>query len=344
MAATGPYALDLGSLTQGTGQIVQVGVRNGASGPADLLSAVFSVTGDGVFANTLASFTGLGAGQEDQAPQITLDTSHAGTFSETVTLYATGSNASGYSGALAAETITITGKVVPGLAVAQVNTASPVDFGKIRQGAASGIKPIRVSNAAAATGEALDVSIAGVSGAATASGQHRAARCRPDGRDGSQCRPGYQRCGGSERQRVAGRRLGSQRHGPPSQSVQVTGAVYREPTGSVSGPQNLIVHVGEAGTAHLTVQNTAAADGYSEKLSAVATGATGGLTGATGNTGLIAAGSKRCGRSDGELLDGAGGDRLGHGECRPAVGRDRHGRVRRRRSRRDHGDGQRHGR
>src|SRR5262249_48660932 len=63
--------------------------------------------------NGLSDFSGLGAGQTDTAPTVTLDTSATGTFSETITLHSAGSNASGYSAALANQTLTITGTVAP---------------------------------------------------------------------------------------------------------------------------------------------------------------------------------------------------------------------------------------
>ncbi len=44
---------------------------------------------------------------------ITLSTSNAGTFTETIVLSSAGTNASGYDGALATETLTVTGIVTP---------------------------------------------------------------------------------------------------------------------------------------------------------------------------------------------------------------------------------------
>ena len=59
----------------------------------------------------LTAFRGLAAGQADIAPSVTLSTAKTGAFSETITLAAAGSNASAYSGALPAETLTITGTI-----------------------------------------------------------------------------------------------------------------------------------------------------------------------------------------------------------------------------------------
>lgn len=108
------YTLDLGTLAQGTAAVAAgLGVLNSASGLADLLSGNFTIaSGSSAFGNfNFGNFAGLAAGQADAAPFITLSTRNTGTFSETITLHATGSNAGGYSGALANETITVTGTV-----------------------------------------------------------------------------------------------------------------------------------------------------------------------------------------------------------------------------------------
>ena len=107
------YTLNLGSVAQGTTRLtVNLGAVNAASGLADLLSGSFSVTGSGAFTNTgLTAFSGLGAGQADIAPSVTLSTTNAGTFSETITLNSVGANASGYQGALSPETLTIKGTI-----------------------------------------------------------------------------------------------------------------------------------------------------------------------------------------------------------------------------------------
>ncbi len=113
------YTLDFGTLIEGSGAVTAgFAVLNAATGVADLLSGAFSTTGGVGFTNAgLAAFSGLGAGQSDTAPLVTLATGQIGTFSETLTLDATGGNASGYSGALTPETITIVGTVAPSTTV-----------------------------------------------------------------------------------------------------------------------------------------------------------------------------------------------------------------------------------
>src|ERR1700681_2838783 len=82
------YSLDLGTFTQGSGPVtVDLGVSNSAVGPADMLGGTFAIVGDSAFTNGgFAQFSGVGAGQADTAPTVTLDTGASGTFSETITL------------------------------------------------------------------------------------------------------------------------------------------------------------------------------------------------------------------------------------------------------------------
>jgi len=108
------YVLNLGSAYQGTSfGSVTLGVLNAAPGLADLLSGSFSVSGSSAFTNFgFGPFSGLAAGQSETAQSISLATTSSGTYTETITLSPTGSNASGYSGTLAPETVTVTGTVL----------------------------------------------------------------------------------------------------------------------------------------------------------------------------------------------------------------------------------------
>ncbi len=120
------YTLDLGLVGQGAGDpVVDLSVLNTASGQADLLAGKFSVSGDSAFSNSgLGDFNDIAAGSGNNAPTVQLSTTKAGTFSETITLDPTGYNSSGYSGALAPETLTITGTVISAASVTSV-TATP---------------------------------------------------------------------------------------------------------------------------------------------------------------------------------------------------------------------------
>ena len=105
--------LDLGTITTNSAPVtIELAADNAASGTADLLSGSFDVAGDSVFmASGFGIFQGLAAGQSSADGTVTLSTATPGSFSETLTLHSTGSNASGYSQALPTHTLTITGLV-----------------------------------------------------------------------------------------------------------------------------------------------------------------------------------------------------------------------------------------
>ena len=108
------YTLDLGSVYQGAAPItLDLGVLNSASGQSDQLSGDFTTSSSSAFdLSGFGAFSGLSSGQADKGLTLTFNTGAAGVFTETITLDPTGSNAD-YSGALAPETLTITGTVVP---------------------------------------------------------------------------------------------------------------------------------------------------------------------------------------------------------------------------------------
>jgi T5SS/PEP-CTERM-associated repeat protein len=106
------YTLNLGAVVVGsTAPTIDLGVLNAANGLADLLSGSFDVSGSGFINTGFTAFSGEAAGQADTAPTLSLSTSQVGTFTESVTLLATGSNSSGYSAALHQEVLTVTGVV-----------------------------------------------------------------------------------------------------------------------------------------------------------------------------------------------------------------------------------------
>jgi hypothetical protein len=130
--------LDIGTFQHNSGSLViGLGVANTAAGPADNLSG--SIAAAGAF--TAAGFgtvPDLGAGATDTAPTLTLGTANDGVFTETVTLAATGSNAAGYSAALAGQTLTVTGTIAdlppPVISVAPTLTVTagvPMQIGPI---------------------------------------------------------------------------------------------------------------------------------------------------------------------------------------------------------------------
>ena len=125
------YTLDLGTVAAGgTAPTVHLGALNAAAGLADVLSGSFVISGSGAFINSgTAAFGGLGAGQADTAPTVSLSTTNTGTFTETITLTGTGSNASGYSGTLAPEVLTVIGTVVSSARDLVWTGAAGTDFG-----------------------------------------------------------------------------------------------------------------------------------------------------------------------------------------------------------------------
>ena len=121
------YAINLGSVAQGSAaEVLSLGVLNGATGLSDLLQGMLSVGSDNGFTNAgFGSFSGLGAGQGEHSQSVTLTTSTAGTFTETIVLSSAGTNASGYNGTLTTETLTITGVVTPIGSSSYTLTAGP---------------------------------------------------------------------------------------------------------------------------------------------------------------------------------------------------------------------------
>ena len=112
------YTLNLGTLNIWSAtQTVALGVLNAAIGQADLLEGSFAIqppAGAGPLGSSGAtSFSGDAAGQVAAGPSIVLNTGTVGTFAETVVLTPTGYNASGYAGILTAQTVSVSGTVVP---------------------------------------------------------------------------------------------------------------------------------------------------------------------------------------------------------------------------------------
>ncbi len=303
------YSLDLGAIQQNSAPFaVDLGVLNDVAGPADVASGTFQVSGSSAFTNSgLDPFLGLAAEQADVLPMVTLATGTTGTFSETITLAATGSNAGGFSAALPNETLTVTGTVVasgggtgtPAPAVASVAaagtiafSAGTIDFGAVHVGATAQ-ESLAVSNTATAGAAALDGSVAGTLGSATASGSFSGLAAGA---------PASTAVGVGLNTGTVGPQSGTVElafvsdagtaglSGLPNQDITVSGSVYREAAAALL-PINEIVHVGDPGTASISVSNTDPLDRYSESLIAALIGASGGIDiDSAGPTGDIVAG------------------------------------------------------
>ena len=109
------YTIDFGSLTLGAADVSEtLAVLNSAIGPADLLRGAFDTSGvgTGFLLSAFGPFSGLGAGASQDGYAITFDSAVAGSFSDTITLHAFGSNASGYDAALSDTTLILRGDVL----------------------------------------------------------------------------------------------------------------------------------------------------------------------------------------------------------------------------------------
>lgn len=62
-----------------------------------------------------------------------------------------------------------------------------------------------------------------------------------------------------------------------SQTVTVSGSVFREAAASVALPSSLLLHVGDSGIETLAITNSAPNDGYSENLRVAVANTTGGI-------------------------------------------------------------------
>jgi hypothetical protein len=163
------YSIDLGEVALGSAPVsLQLAVENAAQGPADLLEGGFgSASGDAAIQVSTGTFSALGAGASAAVLSATLQTNAAGRFSEQVVLTATGYNASGYSGILTPETITVTGTVAA-LAHAALTTPGTIDFGRVHANSGQ-TAAIGITNLAVPPADSLSAT-ATTSGAATASG------------------------------------------------------------------------------------------------------------------------------------------------------------------------------
>ena len=148
------FVLNLGSADQsGAALTANLEVLNAAAGPvADLLGGSIVAGGGSEFANTgFGSFSDLGYGAADTSPTISLGTGTIGTFTEQLVLTATGSNASSYAAALAAQTVEVVGTivaspevVVSGIAApaaAQAGEQVPITWILTNQGSATAVGP-----------------------------------------------------------------------------------------------------------------------------------------------------------------------------------------------------------
>ena len=121
------YTIDFGSLVLGAADVSEtLAVLNSAIGPADLLRGSFDTSGvgTGFLLSAFGPFSGLAAGDSQDGYAITFDSAVAGSFSDTITLHASGSNASGYDAAVGDTTLVLRGDVVATAPVPEPETYS----------------------------------------------------------------------------------------------------------------------------------------------------------------------------------------------------------------------------
>lgn len=163
------YTLDLGTVAAGSAPLsTAILMTNSATGLADLLSGDLTLVSGSGFANSgLSAFSSLGAGLGASVESISLLTSTVGTFTETFVIHSNGSNASGYSGALPTETLTVTGTVVAATRPPSVGASASI---VLEQGVNSTIAGIALSESGVQPGETFSVTLADANGILSASG------------------------------------------------------------------------------------------------------------------------------------------------------------------------------
>ncbi|OGQ94881.1 MAG: hypothetical protein A2521_09600 [Deltaproteobacteria bacterium RIFOXYD12_FULL_57_12] len=218
------------------------------------------------------------------------------------------SNGTGTSGlansTLASQTVTVNGNVYR-LATASAHTPEPVTLANVREGGTFGTQALTLQNTAASDGysEKLNASISPTSGSASASGAFTL--LAPQAINNSSLIVGL---GGSANTATAGAKSGTATitlasdgtgtsgftaSGIGSQTVNIAGKVFRLASANALEPVNLgTVRVGESfNMQELSLTNTAANDGYSEKLNASFLSATDDATHNGGSFAELGAGS-----------------------------------------------------
>jgi hypothetical protein len=248
------------------------------------------------------SFAQLAAGATDSTSlRVGVDTSKAGGFSGTavITLASDGTGSSGFAAlGIGTQTIHVVGNTYR-LASASAATPNPVLFANQRVGGTA-TQALSISNTAAPDGfsESLNVSI-GSSGAVNAGGVVNQLAA---GGSSNELFVGLDTSSAGAKAGTATLTLASDGTGSSgfgalgigSQTISVSGSVYRLASASVAAPNPVLLanqRVGGTLSQSLSVGNTAAADGYSEGLNASIAAATGDAT-AGGSFSVLAAGAQ----------------------------------------------------
>ena len=107
------YTLDFGTLVQGTaGLDADLAILNVAIGPADVLNGSFDLGQGAAFTlSNFSPFSGIAAGSSQTGFEVAFDSSTLGSFTRTIVISATGSNAE-FLGALPNTVLVLQGSVV----------------------------------------------------------------------------------------------------------------------------------------------------------------------------------------------------------------------------------------
>jgi hypothetical protein len=310
------YTLDLGTFAQNSTAAAVLALVNAAAAPADSFDGTFSTpTGSGFTLTGATLSAAIAAGQSQGGITFTADTSTPGSHSETITFAPRDATAETVQTASVAEddstpanlpstpdpdavaaelpalTLTITDTVTPAVAPTGPAILAPVSaivLPNVRVGAAD-TKALPITNSATSGSADLGVT-ATASGEATVNGS--VSGLAPQATDDTSLVAGLNTgTAGAETGTVALAPVSAPDTTLATQDVDVSGSVYREAAASAA-PVNIVVHVGDPGSAALQITNTDAPDGFSEALIASLTGVTAGLTlAAAGPTADIAAGT-----------------------------------------------------
>ncbi len=293
-----PNPVNFGNLHVGAAPTQALSVTNTAPTQATseaLDSSIGAATG--AASTNAGSFSGLGAGATNSTSLVIgLNTGADGvqSGSAVVSLESDGTGIDGNGTTpLGSQTIAVTGTLFN---YATAGATAAVDLGNARLGGPL-TGTLTVTNTALddAYSEALDATLGNATGAASASGTFSGLQA--SGSDNSDLLIGLNtgtvgvRTGSvtltstSDGNGIDG--LGTTALG--SQTIGVTGTVFREAAAGITAPATFLAHVGSVETLAIGVANTAAADGYSEQLLANVIGTSGSLSVASGSSGDISA-------------------------------------------------------
>jgi hypothetical protein len=261
----------------------------------DLRANNFVAAPDAVIAGGSPTSLQLIAGASNNALAVSINTGTAGARTGTVTMDLTstgevaGTPIPGLAPiSLGQRTINLTANVFR-LASASPHTPEPVNLGNFHVGDAPQQQALSITNNAPADGfsESLDATIGGATGGVTASGSFTA--LVPGATNNTSLVVGIDTATAGNKSGTATINVTSNGAGTsglgltplPSQTVNVTGSVFRLAAASPHTPEPVnfgIVHVGDTVQQALTISNTADNDGFSEGLNAAIGSPTGSAT------------------------------------------------------------------